>query len=119
MRAMDNFAFFMRAYEEGDLRNAIKLVMGEHHAVSWVEKDYKLSFLWSSVSDDKAQDFPVPLPPEAVADIVLEWLDYAEYDLEPDIDGSCSKGFEIEGPPDNEDTYIIFSVKTCWAHHHK
>jgi hypothetical protein len=115
---MDNFEFRLCSYGNNDLKEAIEFIMDNTTATHCLVEDGTLTFFWGKPGP-QTPNFPVPLDAEAVYPMAKKWLDEADYGEEPDIDGSCSKGFEMDGPPNDVWNKSIFSLKPLWAHHHK
>lgn len=68
-----------------------------HYTEMKVDEENGVETLVLYWSDDKTADkLPFPLTKDNVADFVQGWLDNsADYGEEPDIDGSCGKGFRV------------------------
>lgn len=92
-------------------------IPGKEGTVShWLVEDGAMIFGWHE-SLKGSVPLPVPMTKEQVADLILGWLKSQPYPKEPDIDGHCSKGWQVYQP--RADFYETFAVRPYWMEYHK
>ena len=115
----DNFELTVAA--DRKLKEALELACTDYrNAKGFVKTKDKLVFYWLA-ENNEATPLPVPMSGEELVPIVVKWLkEEAEYPEEPDIDGSCRRGFRIttEGCSSGW-SYIMFQVLPEWILYHK
>ena len=113
---MDNFEFHYVGTR--NFKEVISLALAKHtSAKAWEEKDGWLIFYWYTTVC--SYPFPVPLKTDALQEFIIEWLRAQDLGSQPDLDGSCSKGYELLVDPYNTSSYEVFRVRPVWAEHHK
>lgn len=121
--AMDNFEVKVVAQSSHALKTAIEMTCTRYkHSNAWIEVGGELIFYWAGSANGKnggQQEFPIPMSPALLLPLISNWLSKREpLGKYPDIDGSCSKGFELKTPVGIL-TYEMFRVRPIWAIHHK
>ncbi len=126
--AMDNFSVDVTAYKTEILRHTIELILCHHSIVrayaetEWTNKKKTLVLYWGvGDNDPNKTKFPYDFKLNQTLPFVMGWLENQDYGREPDIDGSCSKGwreFNSEGVT-NGWGMASFTVQPAWAYHHK
>lgn len=95
---MDNFKVNIYADGEATLRIALAL-FGHRKTIGWcvrtVNKRPRLILFWDGTDNSAMTSLPAPLGTNGTADLVLNWLQHADYGPEPDHDGSNGRGFHI------------------------
>lgn len=105
---MDNFSIDITAEDDSDLLAALKIAFhaddwpsGGRTAVAWSIKDGTLIFLWHDTpgGDFEACCFPTPVVADSAFCVARDFLRATTpAEREPDIDGSCSRGFRRPHP---------------------
>lgn len=144
MKAMDNFRVEVRSMGRVDLERAVALATewypnddeGNPHiqgAAAWkaepsaarqgdeVVPTLTLYSIFNNKEDPKkgVSPFPVVLKGDAIVATILDWLESIDYPEEPDIDGSCSKGWHLVAEMTDGWSFAFMSIRPEWAHHHK
>ncbi len=123
---MDNLEVSITAKGKELLRHVLALVMVDYHqAIAYLEDDSpgdygtkRLHMYWYYDDDNtNATKLPYPFNLDQCVEFVWGWLQNANYGPEPDIDGSCSRGWRIKGG--SWAPYVIFVIEPMWAEHHK
>lgn len=65
------------------------------------------------------QKLPYEMGAEPLAEFIWGWLKSVDYGHEPDIDGSCGKGFEVGMPTDHSFWQLMLIVEPEWMEYHK
>lgn len=65
-------------------------------------------------SNQKTLPFPTNLKAEEIEPIIMSWLKSIKYSSEPDIDGSCEKGFFLTTEVIREGYFVSFMVQPAW-----
>lgn len=142
---MDNFHIDITAFGKEALILTLEIVLMKHKPTHWCDHPTKglvlfwhkpeyLEYLEWTPETEAQKCLPPPsilIHPfpsviktaEKLATIVEDWLEHIKYGRQPDIDGSCSKGFRIyneqwsyiHGCSD----YSFIAIKPEWAIHHK
>lgn len=87
----------------------------------WKEKDGLLIFGKGKSFEDGWIPFLSSPTNDELSRLIIEWLKKQEYGMEPDIDGHCSKGWQISNQVGFNywDYKSVFSVAPCWIEYHK
>lgn len=123
---MDNFKVDVTAKGKEILQHVIELLMSDYHQViAYMEDDSpgnrgarRLHLYWYYDQNDNATKLLYPFNLEQCVEFVWGWLLNAELGSEPDIDGSCSKGWRIHNVKGGW-SHVTFVVEPVWAQHHK
>lgn len=121
---MDNFEVQITACSQGALKNALKMALMRYdRAEAWAEVEGWLVLYWMKDKDSKpiiTHQFPTKMNADTVLPIISSWLEEKEIsEKHPDIDGSCSKGFELTTVHSRGWSYEICRIRPIWAMHHK
>lgn len=127
------FHFDGHTFAEFEL--AMRLVFLDYKTARGFSESAKYGFVlyWHlDAGYRSSNDDPIPqkwlrggpeLDVDRCIDVVWRWLQQAaHYGEEPDIDGSCSRGFTIardQGGHAGGSHYGFVSIKPLWAEHHK
>lgn len=116
---MSNFKFHFMGCSIESLAPAIKLAMAQNPIVTgWSEDEDWLVFHWHNDKDVTPLFLAMSWKP--LQGIIEHWLEKKKpKEVEPNIDGSCSKGYEILADVRNGWSYEVFRIRPIWAHHHK
>ncbi len=130
--SMDNFKVDVTARGSDVLSHTIELALcGHFHAASFTEVtvgDHKMLVLhWYYREGSGQTKFPYPFKLEQLLPFITGWLENQDYGSEPDLDGSCSKGWSLftNIPYEQRKTInqawdcVLFAVRPEWAEHHK
>lgn len=91
----DNFEFRITG---ASLEKSLDIATTQWKKVTgWsVDKDGKrLILYWTDCNYPDYHTLPAPLRGTALVEFVRSWLESVEYGPEPDIDGSCGKGWTV------------------------
>lgn len=83
------------------LELALPVAMSQHRVVTgWLidtrpEHRDRLVLFWTPRHGGPYNKFPSNMTMEGIGPVIEAWLGEVEYGPEPDIDGSCEKGFRI------------------------
>ena len=121
--ASDNFHFDIQG-GMSLLPAALEVAFYDHKgAKAWMRDDTARQFVfyWTDKDRDQANVFPLAIDTEMASLLVKGWLATVDYGRQPDIDGSCSKGFRITNRHASYpgDWSIMFVVEARWMEHHK
>lgn len=121
---MDNFNLDITAEDDSDLLAALKTAFRDiprgRTAEFWAFDQGALVFLWHNVPEEglEISRFPVAINGDAAFYIARDFLRAnPPAGKEPDIDGSCSRGFRLFTKCGT--FYAICAVNAVWAHHPK
>ncbi len=119
----------------GVLRNTFDLAMQLAFVNNGTATGYKIDafkgfvlYSYYSGSDTDVQKFAIPHDHVLAGNVIWEWLrglakNSSEFNVyagsEPDIDGSCSKGFIIYNNNLYSDYNAFLSIRPYWGEHHK
>lgn len=87
-----------------------------------------LLFYWHHEAKSVHSKLPYKFGAEQLLPFITGWLDNQDYGTEPNIDGSCSKGWRLltevpyeerKNVPHIWNFYTIFAIQPVWAMHHK
>ncbi len=130
MMSMDNFEVRVTARTQAVLEHTIKLALCGHSKIcSYTETEVhgvkSLLLHWYYRKDQTK--FPYEFEVEQIVPFIMGWLKNQDYGPEPDLDGSCSKGWKlftehpyIQGKPTNPAWHnVVFAIQPEWAEHHK
>jgi len=135
-RPADNFRVDITSWFKHDLQTAVELIDRDgHNIVAWDVKDGMLFLLWhdngskdhgtARYVEGERQDWVLqpkqllsPLAGNALVELIWSWLHDQEYPDEPNIDGSCSRGFRIQ-TWESDCSYVHIVVEPEWLMHHK
>jgi hypothetical protein len=94
---------------------------GDKKAVAWAVKKGELHLY--SAPENTAFQLPFPMSYDLSAKFALEWLGSLKEDqlgMQPDIDGSTSKGWRIDNQHTHvEDWKLLAKIKPVWLMYHK
>lgn len=85
----------------------------------------RLIFHWANHKESKSDIFPIgPSTMQAIdlESMIVNWLKEADYGPQPDIDGSCRKGWRVYIETWNRingDWTAAFAVEPVWLEFHK
>lgn len=118
---MDNFHIDVTS--EDNLGEVLKLAFLNKRFATGFNKDKK-QFVLFWTDDERSAPLPIPLTAEEITPIIQKWLDVqADYGLEPDIDGSCGKGFRVScddwGHIEPFGWAAFVKIEPAWAMHGK
>lgn len=134
---MDNFSVRVEAQKWPHLQAVFRLLTGAAPVTAWAIVDGKvngngitgkvLELYWHVGKEAPAGVYPLPAPldPDNAARLAWHWLeglDDAAYGPQPDIDGSCSRGWIVDttvNRPGWTSPYPICQIIPTWAIHHK
>lgn len=123
--AMDNFKLVLEARDQEAFGIGCSIAFMDCNKASHFSKT-KNSFTlyWHGVAG--TQPLPFEMSVGSAQTFLWEWLEnHAEYPEEPDLDGSCSRGFLLEAGHDRlyngqeSGRYAMLKVTAIWAEHHK
>lgn len=126
---MDNFHIDITARGRDNLERILDVVLMSNTPTHWCSHpDKGTIYFWSK--PDRVPEgilvyglFPEWATAKAWADDVNTWLSIEDYGPQPDLDGSCSKGFRVYnehyGRIDGFSNYSFLAIKPEWAEHHK
>lgn len=122
---MDNFQFDV-TYEGNDKLSALMQILCNRKVVGYrVSPQKGLIFYWTDSSKPGYHKFPFAMKQDQAAAFASAWLfeaQYTEYEEEPDIDGSCGKGWRLYneswGHVDGE-WQASLAIMPAWAMHGK
>lgn len=131
---MSNFEVVVKGCTKRELGFALAIAV-DGQLQRWDEIDGWFVVGWAPPDNKCGNLFPGKLSADELAPIVARWLNDhpAPRSKYPDIDGSCSQGFElVAGYAGFEDAgiakgelehragfYVEFAVRAIWAEHHK
>lgn len=144
---MDNFHIDLTARGKEALTLALKIVLMDHTPTHWCRHpkaglvlfwhhrpEFPIKYTeWGPTTEKGAssRDVTIDVHPfpcrikraEDLAMFVEGWLSEQVYPPEPDLDGSCSKGFRIYneryGRVGGCGDYSFIAIQPEWAEHHK
>lgn len=124
---MDNFDVSVTGKGKELLRSVLAIAMIDyHHVLAYMEDDSpgnpgtrRLHLYWYYDENNNSIKLPYPFNIDQCIEFVWGWLQNADYGPEPDINGSCSKGWKIGGSKGGGWSHVIFTVEPVWAEHHK
>ena len=106
------------------LNAALTLAMDSHYETvpgyvsHWLIDQGGLAFGWHA--DCKGLPLPYPMIREEVVSFILSWIDKVPFPKEPDIDGSCEKGWKVRSIDYfDSNRYMMFWVAPVWIEYHK
>lgn len=119
---MSNFQVHIKACSSEALKSALKIAfMQFSNAAAWQEHEDWLVLYWNKTQDDKNSNlFPSKMNSDTVFSTINSWLkEHKPKESYPNLDGSCSEGFELTTVHARGWSYEIFRIRPIWAHHHK
>lgn len=119
--SVDVFEFEISA--DRGLEEALEVAVSQKKNISlWKEDKGVLKFGYGG-SDSSKNWIPFLGTPttQELSRLIIDWLKKQEYGNEPDLDGSCNKGWQVTSHKDiySNDWQHVFSVKPCWIKYHK
>jgi hypothetical protein len=124
---MDNFGLEVTARGSDVLELMVYIAMADHLEMRAYKEDVgpndipRLVFYWhyEPSTDKDVVPFPYPHKLPQVLSFLSGWLQQVEYGDQPDLDGSCSKGWRVTNQGFGGWSYATFAVEPIWAEHHK
>lgn len=114
----DNFSLDITSDRASHLVEALIIAFTDRKAVGYREDpDFGLVLCWTDGGD--MTRFPFPLDEVAAMPILTGWLEAQEYPREPDIDGSCKKGWRLYNNAPAWSWRWFVAIKPAWAIYHK
>lgn len=88
---------------------------------SWKESDGFLIFGRGSSFEDGWIPFLSSPTTDELSRLIIVWLKKQDYGMEPDMDGHCSKGWQVSNKAGFNfyDYKSVFAVSPCWIEFHK
>lgn len=85
----------------------------------WSYNDHKMDFGWHE--EMGGEKLPYKIGIKSIIPLVSGWLQTADYGPEPNIDGSCEKGWTLTNniPYSRGSFYVSFRITPYWCEYHK
>lgn len=116
--SVDVFDFEMAG--DNGLVPMLEVAMSQKKISVWKESNGSLMFGYGPAGKDWIPFLGTPTT-EELSRVIIDWLKKQDYKAEPDLDGSCSKGWQVSnrGVSFYQDWQHVFSVRPCWIEYHK